>query len=177
VRPCRNDKWTISGLFAVFLTSGCETARQPPEGAEGAANKVAVAESAPVAVSSPYLEAAIRDVLRRDVSLVRLAGPAMCPGHFDMRPSQITDLAKCRLLNRTTETSPEAQATQTTKLSIVSPEFRPGVHGDRRAPTGRRAKHGRLGRRAPGSLPNWGLASFDPGHSSPEEWFWDKLLT
>jgi len=100
VRLCGNDKWMIYGVFAVLLTSGCETARQSPEGEGGAAKAVGVAEDAPVAVSSPYLEAAIGDVLRRDVPLVRLAGPAMCPGHFDMRPSQITDLARCRLLVR-----------------------------------------------------------------------------
>jgi zinc transport system substrate-binding protein len=39
-------------------------------------------------------------VLSRDVPMVRLAGPSMCPGHFDMRPSQISDLAHCGLLVR-----------------------------------------------------------------------------
>ena len=57
-------------------------------------------KDAPVAVSSPYLEAAVREVLCRDVPMVRLAGPSMCPGHFDMRPSQISELARCGLLVR-----------------------------------------------------------------------------
>jgi ABC-type Zn uptake system ZnuABC Zn-binding protein ZnuA len=87
----------ICGMVAVLLTGGCETARQSPEDERGAAK---AAENASVAVSSPYLEAAIGDVLGREVSLVRLAGPAMCPGHFDVRPSQITDVARCRLLVR-----------------------------------------------------------------------------
>ena len=54
----------------------------------------------PVAVSSPYLEVAVREVLPQDVPIVRLAGPSMCPGHFDMRPSQISELAQCGLLVR-----------------------------------------------------------------------------
>ncbi|MEN6405357.1 MAG: zinc ABC transporter substrate-binding protein [Thermoguttaceae bacterium] len=55
---------------------------------------------ASIAVSSPYLEAAARDLLGPDAPLVQLAGPSMCPGHFDMRPCQLGDLARCKLLLR-----------------------------------------------------------------------------
>jgi ABC-type Zn uptake system ZnuABC Zn-binding protein ZnuA len=46
------------------------------------------------------LEAAIRDVSPDDVAMVRLAGPSMCPGHFDLQPSKIVELSRCRLLVR-----------------------------------------------------------------------------
>jgi zinc transport system substrate-binding protein len=55
---------------------------------------------ADVAVTSPYLEAVVRDLLGQSVSIVPLAGPAMCPGHFDMQPSQIERLVSCRLVLR-----------------------------------------------------------------------------
>jgi zinc transport system substrate-binding protein len=83
----------ICGVVAVAILTGCKPGNPPK--ADSAAG-----EPAAVAVSSPYLEAAVRDVLLKGVPLVRLAGPAMCPGHFDMRPSQVSELAKCRLLVR-----------------------------------------------------------------------------
>ncbi|MCD4726666.1 MAG: hypothetical protein K8R46_03320 [Pirellulales bacterium] len=85
----------LRGLFllgagvAAMLVAGCGPSAEP----------VAL-DDMPVAVSSPYLEAAVTDVLRSETPLVRLAGPGMCPGHFDMRPSQIRELSKCRLLVR-----------------------------------------------------------------------------
>jgi zinc transport system substrate-binding protein len=74
----------------LLLAAGCGTTVEPP--------KTATQDA--VAVSSPYLEVAIREMLGRDVRMVRLAGPTMCPGHFDMRPSLIRDLANCPLLVR-----------------------------------------------------------------------------
>ena len=32
--------------------------------------------------------------------LVRMAGPSMCPGHYDTRPSEIKALSRCGLLLR-----------------------------------------------------------------------------
>jgi len=96
----RMAPWMICGVLAVAILTGCDAVRQPATIPEAGAKAAGTAASAPVAVSSPYLEAAVRDVLPKDVPLIRLAGPAMCPGHFDMRPSQISDLAKCRLLVR-----------------------------------------------------------------------------
>jgi zinc transport system substrate-binding protein len=81
-------------LAALLLPGGCGKTREAAETAAGTSAEEAVA------VSSPYLEAAVRELLGRDVRLARLAGPTMCPGHFDMRPSQIRDLAHCSLLVR-----------------------------------------------------------------------------
>ena len=83
--------WIIASLFVVLL-GGCRD--------NSAASPATTTVEDSIAVSSPYLEAAMRDVLVRDVPMVRLAGPSMCPGHFDMRPSQISRLARCRLLVR-----------------------------------------------------------------------------
>ncbi len=58
------------------------------------------AASSSVAVSNSYLEAAVLDILGKDNSILRLADPGMCPGHFDIRPSQVNDLRHCRLLLR-----------------------------------------------------------------------------
>ncbi|MCE5302599.1 MAG: zinc ABC transporter substrate-binding protein [Planctomycetaceae bacterium] len=74
--------------MAVAVLSGCE------------ARPTAIQPVASIAVSSPYLEAAARDLLGHDAPLVALAGPSMCPGHFDMRPSQLGDLSRCKLLLR-----------------------------------------------------------------------------
>jgi ABC-type Zn uptake system ZnuABC Zn-binding protein ZnuA len=53
-----------------------------------------------VAVTSPYLEAVVRDLLGETVEIVPMAGSGMCPGHFDIQPSRIEQLAACRLLLR-----------------------------------------------------------------------------
>ena len=53
-----------------------------------------------IAVTSPYLEAVVHDLLGQSAAIVPLAGPGMCPGHFDMQPSQIERLASCRLVLR-----------------------------------------------------------------------------
>jgi zinc transport system substrate-binding protein len=90
----------LAGLLVILLVAGCEKAKRPSGDAPPSNLAAVPPKDAPVAVSSSYLEAAVRDVLGRDVPLVRLAGPAMCPGHFDMRPSQISELARCGLLIR-----------------------------------------------------------------------------
>lgn len=53
-----------------------------------------------VAASNAYLESAVRDLLGDDRPVLALAEPGMCPGHFDIRPSQIERLRACRLLLR-----------------------------------------------------------------------------
>jgi zinc transport system substrate-binding protein len=97
----RTRSWTVGMVLAVLAVSGCSDNRdQLPVVANGATEAAISTVNAPIAVASPYLEAAVREVLRRDVPMVRLAGPSMCPGHFDMRPSQISELARCGLLVR-----------------------------------------------------------------------------
>ena len=75
--------------FSALIVAGCMPAAEP------SAHTVK-----PLAIASPYLEAAVVDLLGTDVPLVSLAGPGSCPGHFDIRPSQIRELADCRLLIR-----------------------------------------------------------------------------
>ena len=53
-----------------------------------------------LAAANSYLECAAADVLATPVRFVRLAEPGSCPGHFDLRPSQVTDLQRCRALLR-----------------------------------------------------------------------------
>lgn len=53
-----------------------------------------------VATSSSYLEAAARDLLGSSLDVLRLAEPGTCPGHFDIRPSQTSQLRQCRIMLR-----------------------------------------------------------------------------
>lgn len=53
-----------------------------------------------VAVTTSYLEAVSRDLVGDALAVVRLAEPGTCPGHFDLRPSQVTELRQCRVLLR-----------------------------------------------------------------------------
>ena len=85
--------YTLVPILAMLIGGGCRDNVVP--------SSDAATPNRSIAVSSPYIEVAIRDVLLlQEVPMVRLAGPSMCPGHFDMRPSQINELARCRLLVR-----------------------------------------------------------------------------
>ena len=79
--------------FMVIAGGGCKDA--PP-----ASKAPASTPPARVAASNSYLEAAARDVLDNRESVQRLAEPGTCPGHFDIRPSQVNDLRRCRTLLR-----------------------------------------------------------------------------
>ena len=80
-------------LTAIFGCggSGCDTSTD------------AVKARPVVAATNSYLEAAVGDLMSDTpdaVEILPLAGPGTCPGHFDLRPSQIERLAECRLLVR-----------------------------------------------------------------------------
>jgi zinc transport system substrate-binding protein len=83
----QRTKWGIVAVWLLF--AGCAEVQSPRPPAQ-----------APLAVSSPYLEAALTDLLDTETPLVRLAGPGMCPGHFDIRPDQVSELHRCRLFAR-----------------------------------------------------------------------------
>lgn len=53
-----------------------------------------------VATTTSYLEAVTRDLLGSETAILRLAEPGACPGHFDIRPSQVRELRRCRALLR-----------------------------------------------------------------------------
>jgi zinc transport system substrate-binding protein len=90
----------LMATLAILFVAGCDKTGNRSDLPPTTGGAAALPKDAPVAVSSPYLEAAVREMLGPDVPMVRLAGPSMCPGHFDMRPSQIGQLARCGLLVR-----------------------------------------------------------------------------
>lgn len=53
-----------------------------------------------LAVTNSYLECAVRDLWGRDVAILCLTPPGMCPGHFDISPAQVRQLKNCTLLLR-----------------------------------------------------------------------------
>jgi zinc transport system substrate-binding protein len=54
--------------------------------------------TAEIAVTNSYLECAVRDLCPEGVSVLCLAPPGMCPGHFDIAPAQVRQLRNCRVL-------------------------------------------------------------------------------
>ncbi len=52
------------------------------------------------AVTTSYIEAALRDVAGDDIRIVRLLPPGSCPGHFDVTPRMIDSLRGSGLLLR-----------------------------------------------------------------------------
>ena len=66
----------------------------------GCPRSAAPASGPTIATTTSYLEAAARDLLGDDLSVVRLTEPGTCPGHFDIRPSQVQELRRCRALLR-----------------------------------------------------------------------------
>jgi zinc transport system substrate-binding protein len=56
--------------------------------------------AAAVAATNSLLECAVRDLLGAGTPVMRLAEPGMCPGHFDIRPSQVEALRRSRILLR-----------------------------------------------------------------------------
>jgi ABC-type Zn uptake system ZnuABC Zn-binding protein ZnuA len=73
--------------LVLLALAGCHRSEAPASGPK-------------IATTTSYLEAAARDLLGENLSVVRLAEPGTCPGHFDMRPSQISELRQCRALLR-----------------------------------------------------------------------------
>ena len=53
-----------------------------------------------VAVSTSWLACALRDVSGEAFEVVWLSSPGSCPGHFDMKPSQLAEIRKCLMLVR-----------------------------------------------------------------------------
>lgn len=90
MKRLRNRPWCVCICMAA-MAGGCRSAGNGDETAASASR---------VAASNSYLEAAVVDLLGGDTHVLRLAEPGMCPGHFDIRPSQVDELRRCRLLLR-----------------------------------------------------------------------------
>jgi len=71
-------------LIAAISSEGCRKPSDP----------------AAVAATNSLLECAVKDLLGDSTPVLRLGEPGMCPGHFDIRPSQVNDLRRCRVLLR-----------------------------------------------------------------------------
>ncbi len=79
-------------LPALATLLSCQSA-SPPDDSSGA-------DSPSIAASSSYLASAVRDVMGDSEPVLVLAEPGMCPGHFDLRPSQVQQMRRCRTLLR-----------------------------------------------------------------------------
>lgn len=77
----------LMGMAGLLLLTGCHRAQFHPDLPR-------------IATTTSYLEAVAFDLLGNDISVVRLAEPGTCPGHFDIRLSQVEELRRCRVLLR-----------------------------------------------------------------------------
>ena len=93
------SRWVLVliSLSVPVAMSGCTPA---VGGAGPNSTGTAMAAEAPIAASNSYLEVIVHDLLGPEAPVMCLAGPGMCPGHFDIRPSQVRRLADCPLLLR-----------------------------------------------------------------------------
>ena len=64
----------------------------------GCANKGKQTNNAEIAVTNSYLQCAVQDICGDANEGFCLAPPGMCPGHFDISPSQVNQLSKCKML-------------------------------------------------------------------------------
>jgi ABC-type Zn uptake system ZnuABC Zn-binding protein ZnuA len=51
-----------------------------------------------IAVSNSYLLSVVKDICPEQTEVMSLAPPGMCPGHFDISPSQVNQLGGCSVL-------------------------------------------------------------------------------
>ena len=72
-------------LVSVFFICGC-------------ANKNNPANQSEIAVTNSYLQCAVKDIYGDEKEVFCLAPPGMCPGHFDISPSQVNTLMHCKIL-------------------------------------------------------------------------------
>jgi zinc transport system substrate-binding protein len=66
--------------------------------AAGCRNKSPAEAPAEIAVTNSYLGCAVRELCGDNMEVLCLAPPGMCPGHFDISPSQVRRLCDCRVL-------------------------------------------------------------------------------
>jgi len=71
-------------IYSALFLAGCKNTGSDPIQPE-------------IAVTNSYLHCVVKD-LCPDVEVLCLAPPGMCPGHFDILPSQVAQLSKCRML-------------------------------------------------------------------------------
>jgi zinc transport system substrate-binding protein len=72
-------------VFFVGVLSGCK-------------RRVLEQNQSDVAVTNSYLQCIVQDLCGQETQVLCLAPPGMCPGHFDISPSQVQQLEECKLL-------------------------------------------------------------------------------
>lgn len=71
-------------VFAFLFVSGCSDNSQ-----QGGFD---------ISVSSSYLSSAVRDISGNNFKIFSIVPPAMCPGHFDISPSQVSGISGSDIL-------------------------------------------------------------------------------
>ncbi len=83
--------------------------------------------SARVAATNSYIECVVLDLLGPETPVLCLSGSGMCPGHFDIRPSQVNKLSRCRVLARVDfQASLDAKRSGVTKCGLSIASISPG---------------------------------------------------
>jgi zinc transport system substrate-binding protein len=75
----------LSLLFISLHSGACskkENSKNPPE----------------IAVANSYLGCVVKDICGSQIEILSLSPPGMCPGHFDISPSQVNQLCNCKIL-------------------------------------------------------------------------------
>ncbi|MBN2020435.1 MAG: zinc ABC transporter substrate-binding protein [Sedimentisphaerales bacterium] len=75
----------LSLLLATISFCGCK----PGKGLE---------KQPEIAVANSYLHCVIKDICGNQTEVLSLVPPGMCPGHFDISPSQVNQLCNCKML-------------------------------------------------------------------------------
>jgi len=88
----------LAGCGPSFEAAGREG--PSPQGVSAAKDTGDEEVDGAVGASNSFLAAVARDLLGNDAPLVVMAKPGMCPGHFDIRPSQVRQAAACRVVLR-----------------------------------------------------------------------------
>lgn len=64
----------------------------------GCKNKTSDVQQPEIAVANSYIGAAVKDLCGNQQQIFDLVPPGMCPGHFDISPSQVNLLCNCKIL-------------------------------------------------------------------------------
>ncbi len=72
-------------LSGIYFYAGCK-------------NKTSATLQPEIAVANSYLGASVKDLCGNQQQVFDLVPPGMCPGHFDISPSQVNLLCNCKIL-------------------------------------------------------------------------------
>lgn len=90
----------LAGIVIASGLSGCGKDPKAEQEQGGASVFSSSKDRVLLAVTNTYLEAAVRDIMSERFLVVSLAGPGMCPGHFDLSPGQVEQLGRAGMLFR-----------------------------------------------------------------------------